>query len=135
MPGRLHFKISANTIMLKFFNTLNRTEIQLLCNKSESLSDVVDRLLKRNFIDDTEGFCLVCTKNECELDMDALIDSLNLRNFDIIKLEHRRTQSDGYIGGINTMTILYGCPSSMDLHGIIPNCMDRYFEDFNMVFR
>lgn len=127
-----HFKISANTIMLKFYNKPTNTEIQLLCKNSERLLDAVDRLLERRFINGNDSDSWVCLKNELVLDMDASIDSLCLNQFDVIQLVQRREITD--IPLIH-VPVLYGCPSSKDLHGNVPDCMNIYFEDFSVIYR
>ena len=132
MTDRPHFKISANTIMLIFQNTSSKSELQLLCKKSESLTDVVDRLLKYGLINSSDSDSWVCLKNELVLDMDVSIASLCLNQFDVIQIIQRREVSDT---PLIHMSILYGCPSSIDLHGNVPDCMNIYYEDFSVMYR
>ena len=105
MTDRPHFRISANTIMLIFQNTSSNSELQLLCKKNESLTDVVDRLLKNSFINVNDNDPWVCLKNVLMLDMDLSIAALCLNQFDVIRLVQRREVSDTPHTGFALMTV------------------------------
>ena len=127
----LHFKIYSDITILKFHNTCTNTEKELICKKSESLSDVINRLFKEGSIGD-DGDIWKYEKNGLSLNTNVSIESLNLNHFDVIQLVKKSEIDD-------TRTVLkvtlYGCPSSEELQGLVPDCINVLFEDFDIIYR
>lgn len=126
MNNRPHFKILKNSIRLIFVDEVLKRETQMICSKDEFLSTVIERLISSNFIKKpADGSSWRCFQNGKELKPYPIL-ALNLQDCDRIYLAQKQDMEED----LHKMVCLYGCPSSMDIKGIVPNSMLVYFDDY-----
>ena len=133
MNNRSHFKILKNSIRLIFVDEVLKRETQMICSKDEFLSTVIERLISSNFIKKpADGSSWRCFQNGKELRPYPIL-ALNLQDRDRIYLAQKQDIEED----LHKIKIvcLYGCPSSMDIKGIVPDCMLVYFDNYYITER
>lgn len=122
-----------NSIELMFINPQHNSRVQVLCPQNILLCKIVDKLITNSFISQPQnGYSWRCTCRGRALNQYCTLSDLNLEENDCIYLYLKKEPENPKNF---PMVTLYGCPSSKDVKGIVPDCMLVCFEDFQIVER